>query len=536
MAEREGAGNEGYGDWRSLELAIKDAAKTTVRRIMVSACYLGRAPSRGSLLGEPGPFTLTDLVTGEILRMVGVSGWGGHAMTEMGGPVSGPCHERLVFSWTGVLLREETIEDFRIQVGEHVTVEEKANGRFRVTVPREGATRSGWVPPGSVDEVLCAAIDRYLLDRPNISWGSGGTWRNRGRARQDFNLREDDEILKAGTALRVPGEAYDPGAEEWDVYLENLGSRRVPRSKVQLVTREDGQPRRTEARGGESYFEGTLREDHAIPGATISVVAGDEIQCQPSPRTSGAYLISKPDTPGSAEVPGSMVEMDLTLPPHTGEVELLCYELAPYAAALARLRPGFVAAANSRSASSAGGSEYWAGTLGTAFGTRKILRTDLSALRLQRGDVVAFYAKGIKKDEDTSTHMAVAAGDRQDVYSLWNRPRYYPVRVSTIPCASASPTCGTARPTCQRSTLRPPPPPGTPDGCPGLAYPTRTRSPLGPQTGRGVARPRPPASRRKWSRSAGRTFLRVKAEGLLACDFFTVSNATAGRAASPAPI
>ena len=177
-------------------------------------------------------------------------------------------------------------------------------------------------------------------------------------------------------------------------------------------------------------WTGVLREDHTIPGATTPVAAGDEIQCQPSPRTPGAYLVSKPDTPGSAEVPGTMAEMDLTLPPHTGPVELMCYELAPYAAALARLRPGFVAAANSRSASSAGGSEYWAGTLGTAFGTRKILRTDLSTLRLQRGDLVAFYAKGIKKDEDTSTHMAVATGDRQDAYSLWNRPRYYPVRVS----------------------------------------------------------------------------------------------------------
>ena len=46
---------------------------------------------------------------------------------------------------------------------------------------------------------------------------------------------------------------------------------------------------------------------------------------------------------------------DLVLPSSTSQVELMCYELAPYAAALARLRPGFAAAANSRSA---GGSEY----------------------------------------------------------------------------------------------------------------------------------------------------------------------------------
>ena len=32
MAERYGAGHERYGDWRSLELAIKDAAKKAARQ------------------------------------------------------------------------------------------------------------------------------------------------------------------------------------------------------------------------------------------------------------------------------------------------------------------------------------------------------------------------------------------------------------------------------------------------------------------------------------------------------------------------
>jgi hypothetical protein len=349
-------------------------------------------------------------------------------MTETGAS-AGPCHERLVFPWTGVLLRDETIEDFPVRAGEHVTVEEKQNGRFRVTVPRQGATRSEWVAPGSVDEVLGAAVDLYLLGKPNISWGSGGAWRNRGRATQEFSLREEDEILRAGTAVRVPGEAYLPDADEWDVLLADIGGRPVPRSKVELVTGEDGLPRRTDGRSSSFYFQGTLREDHTIPGGTTLVEAGDEIQAQPSPRKSGSYLVSKPNTPGEAEVPGDMLEMDLALPPSTSQVELMCYELAPYAAALARLRPGFVAAANSRSGSSAGGSEYWAKTLGTDFGTEKVLWTDLPALRLQRGDLVAFYASGVREGEDTSTHMAVATGDGQDVYSLWNRPQHYPVRV-----------------------------------------------------------------------------------------------------------
>jgi hypothetical protein len=59
------------------------------------------------------------------------------------------------------------------------------------------------VAPSSVDEVLGAAVDLYLLGKPNISWGSGGAWRNRGRATQEFSLREEDEILRAGTTVRV---------------------------------------------------------------------------------------------------------------------------------------------------------------------------------------------------------------------------------------------------------------------------------------------------------------------------------------------
>jgi hypothetical protein len=267
--------------------------------------------------------------------------------------------------------------------------------------------------------------------------------------------------------VRVPGEAYLPDADEWDVLLTDIGARPVPRSKVELVTGEDSLPRRTDGRGSSFYFQGTLREDHTIPGVTTLVEAGDEIQAQPSPRKPGWYLVSKPNTPGEAEVPGAMLEMDLALPPSTSQVELMCYELAPYAAALARLRPGFVAAANSRSGSSAGGSEYWAETLGTDFGTEKVLWTDLPARRLQRGDLVAFYASGVREGEDTSTHVAVATGDGQDVYSLWNRPQHYPVRVGLAELWAGETTMPRTGPRltmaitgCQLQTL---PPPGRPD-------------------------------------------------------------------------
>jgi hypothetical protein len=66
--------------------------------------------------------------------------------------------------------------------------------------------------------------------------------------------------------------------------------------------------------------------------------------------------------------------------------------------------------------------ERWADTLGVTYADGRITRSDVSSLRLQRGDLVLLYVSA-----DFPVHVVVAAGDRQDVYSQWDRPQEYPV-------------------------------------------------------------------------------------------------------------
>lgn len=334
-------------------------------------------------------------------------------MTETEQPaVVARCREREIFPWTAVARTELTIASYRVQAGEQVTVEAKQDGQFVVSVPRDGATREGRVAPGTIDEILCATIEDHLLDRANITWGNDDSFRLRVRARQSFQIREPDTELTAGTRVQVSQEVADSQAAEWEVTAPE-GKVRVPAAKVRLMTHgEDGR----------LVFDGELTEAHTIPGASAPVVADEVIAGYQAPGNADVYYVTKSAVSG--EVASTLVTPLLGLPSCTGQLGLMCYELAPYAAALAGLRPNFVAAANARSLGAGSGTtlEYWTGTLGVTYAEQQTARSGVSGLRLQRGDLVIFHAS-------YPTHVMVATGDNQDVYSLWNRPANYPVRV-----------------------------------------------------------------------------------------------------------
>jgi hypothetical protein len=165
----------------------------------------------------------------------------------------------------------------------------------------------------------------------------------------------------------------------------------------------------------------SVRESHTIPGERRAVSAGERVAAGPVPGRTGYFLVSKQAVTG--ELASGMLRRDPSLPPASSQVQLMCYEFGPYAAALAGLCPGFFEAAVTRTGAGAG--EYWIHTLGGTLGSTKITPGELSGVQIQRGDFVVFY-----DDRDTSIHAAVATGDAQDVYSLWNRPEEFPVRVS----------------------------------------------------------------------------------------------------------
>jgi hypothetical protein len=165
-----------------------------------------------------------------------------------------------------------------------------------------------------------------------------------------------------------------------------------------------------------------LSEEEGLP---VSVAQGEVVTVLPS-GSPDTYAVRKAGQLGI--VPVASVTLVDTLPLPTEPLQLMCYELAPYAADRAGLGPGFMPTANHVTCFGKGGAattlDYWARSIGAQFSSGEIDRSQLSAVGLQRGDLVHFCIG------DTPLHTAVATGDGEWVYSLWHLPVNYPVRVT----------------------------------------------------------------------------------------------------------
>jgi hypothetical protein len=93
--------------------------------------------------------------------------------------------------------------------------------------------------------------------------------------------------------------------------------------------------------------------------------------------------------------------------------------MPPYAADLAGLGPGFVRSANQLTCFGSDDSNvaYWAQSIGAVFSSGQILSSQFATASLQRGDLVQFYSS-----QHGYMHTAVATGDGDSVYSLWEYP------------------------------------------------------------------------------------------------------------------
>jgi hypothetical protein len=345
------------------------------------------------------------------------------------GSAGPPWRGRTAFPWLGMLLSGVTVTgdagDVTVPAGALVTVIRKMKDGLYVQVRGSGSgpleqAVSVRVSEAQVDEVLGAVIERDLLGKRNISWGGNGTWKLPYVATQDFEVAESDTVVEKDAAVLVPGQVIEAGAEQWEVFRDGSPVL-VPKAKVVLAVNEDGSLVRITQSRGRYAVNGVMRESHTIPGERRAVSAGERVAAGPVPGRTGYFLVSKQAVTG--EVASGMLRRDTSLPPASSQVQLMCYEFGPYAAALAGLCPGFFEAAVTRTGAGAG--EYWIHTLGGTLGSTKITPGELPGVQIQRGDFVVFY-----DDRDTSIHAAVATGDAQDVYSLWNRPEEFPVRVS----------------------------------------------------------------------------------------------------------
>ena len=333
------------------------------------------------------------------------------------------CRERKVFPWTGTITDGTALLDAEpaaadLEKGDRVTVKEELDGQFRITAQRNSQTYTGKVEARFVDEALCATIEERLLGKSNITWGSDASWEVRWFAADDFTLTGNATTLLAGTLVKMPQKTNAADATEW--HLFDPPGLKIPKSAIRQDTNVDGTPKVTELRPKwtGSAFSGTLQIDYPISPEPVTVRAGDQIKVQPS-RQEGMWSVTCSGVTG--EVSKGKVREDRGVPSPDSRIVMLCYEFVPYAAAVGGLLEGFITAAASGKASF----KYWLQALRADPDEKQITRGQLGQTSFQRGDLIIFYAAG-----DVPIHLAVATGDKQNVYSLWNTPQQYPVNVA----------------------------------------------------------------------------------------------------------
>ena len=290
-------------------------------------------------------------------------------------PKTTSCRERFTFPWQGRLTR--TVSD--LPAGTLVAVTGKEGKSFSVRVGRVQDKPAGperTVGQEYVDEAVASVIEDVLLYKMAVCWSDRRAWREGPYAAiKEFEISEWVAEGEAGPPEAGPPE---PGSPE---------------------------PARRLVKAGERF--GGM--DH-------------------SKESEGYFLADKDGV--IYKVPCGMLEINPKIPRLSSGITFLCYEFGMYAAALAGLFPNFVEVAISEPGK-LDRSSYWVMRTGGAVDTAtKFGPGKLDSLPLQRGDIVLFYGS----DETlTSEHTAVATGDAQGVYSLWEaQDDYVHPRLTTV--------------------------------------------------------------------------------------------------------
>lgn len=166
-----------------------------------------------------------------------------------------------------------------------------------------------------------------------------------------------------------------------------------------------------------------LAESESESDQRAKIAPGTRVWARPLPSRPGYYEVSHGTAYGEVTADTLVPAPDILSP--TAKLELLCFELGPYAAALAGLCPRFVDLALTPNTTD--GTRYWAQALGATMRDGTFKPGEVPSVRVERGDLVLFYNLN-----DTGIHTAIATGDAQMVYSLWNRPadNRHPLRAS----------------------------------------------------------------------------------------------------------
>jgi hypothetical protein len=328
------------------------------------------------------------------------------------------------FPWRGRIARATGVRRtggsvIDLAEGDLVRVTGLGTGGYELSVKGDKAACSG-LPPDSVDEAVCAELAK-LAGNTKLTWGSNGAWRMpRWTALTGFEL-SNDQTYTAGQQVRLTEDAYQlarqPGATDYTLTVAgDGGTMTIPKEYVTL------QDSPTPLSKGRQAYDGQLSKDYVI-SEKLSVRTGEEVLAD-RPREDGTCMVAKDAYSG--RVPATALKMTpVSMPSHEDDIQLMCYELAPYAAVLAGLRTQrqFLDGLDRGGDS---GSEHWASLWATMGDPIKISKA--VSHRFQRGDLIVFWAV-----PDGAAHTAVATGERDKdsvplVYSLWHTPDKYVVK------------------------------------------------------------------------------------------------------------
>ena len=313
-------------------------------------------------------------------------------------------------------------------------------------------------PPRSWAEKVADAIDK-LVGVTSITWGNEGNWRSpHVRALKDFPLprTQDPYTLQKGDTVYFSNAEYPAQPARYKLH----DGKTVPAENVTMLmlTGEDGKEKPQEARApGAStisrqwFYVGIVKEPYSFEPPPQKTIPQGRTAYLPAGQDSGPSYQVKDARQGLFEgtVDAGFVQICKvgdTVPKHEIEpIQLMCYELFPYAAMHAGLmtaeeffqgldRPSPAAtdpvSGSPVSGSPDSGSEYWAERLGEPLDTKPELELEaLKTKQFRRGDIIVLYTNG----KGGGIHTMVAAGSASStgeplVYSLSELPTNNPGR------------------------------------------------------------------------------------------------------------
>jgi hypothetical protein len=286
--------------------------------------------------------------------------------------------------------------------------------------------------PSWAQKVTAVVAD--LASVESISWGGQGNWRTQHViALRDLVLPSTDEPydLEEGATVHISKSSY-PGSlyKLWDNKTVPSANVRVELQPESSSPVEDKAPGASE-RSREYFYVGTIITAYSYKPLPVTIKKDRTAYLPPEQEEGLSEYVVQDKLGGKYEATVAIASVRIckaggSVPDHESEpIELMCYELFPYAA----LHAGLLSAKKFFEALGTGkdsGSEHWAALLGGSLSSKPKLE-NLKTQEFNRGDIIVFFNR-----IGAGIHTAIASGQADPdgggplVYSLSHNPSSHP--------------------------------------------------------------------------------------------------------------